>query len=253
MKIVKYKNYINESQFVVLDNNKGGNMFKIPKYGTENSISSLNSIIKKFVEDTYGKYGFVYGSGNKDIVLGDSSIINTEYISKMVNNYTIFKTVIRLNNIKDGDSFYRFMLSNLNDIYSPNGNFFKTQSLPILINTSRRGNIFEKKAIEFFTSFAKNKGLDIIIRNPSIQEDIKGIDFIFNNKGMDYTVQVKPLVEYKYVGDEIFLKSNGSLSINTNYLILCNESECIILRNPVNDKIRISGDYFVTNQSNSLR
>ena len=94
----KYSKYIKESQVVVLNNGQGGNMFKTVKYGSKNSIAYLNSVIKRFVESVYGPYGFVYGH-NVDIILPDGRIINGEYVSKMVNNYTVFKNVIRINNI----------------------------------------------------------------------------------------------------------------------------------------------------------
>ena len=174
----KYSSYINESQVVILDDGNGGNMFKTFKYGSKNSIGYLNNIIKKFVESIYGPHGFVYGH-NVDVMLPDGRIINGEYISKMVNNYTVFKSVIRINNIKDEESFYNFMVSNLNDIYSPDGRFFTEQTLPILINTTRRGNALEKMAIGSFEEFAKSKNLHIIIKKPSTEEDIRGIDFIF--------------------------------------------------------------------------
>ena len=128
--MLNYKEYLKESQgdqVVVLDNGQGGNMFKTVKYGSKNSIAYLNSVIKKFVESVYGPAGFVYLK-NTDIFI-DNKIINGEYISKMVNNYTIFKNVIRINNIKDEESFYNFMLSNLNDIYSPNGKFFSEEGI----------------------------------------------------------------------------------------------------------------------------
>ena len=73
------------------------------KYGAK-SISSLNNQIKGYIESVYGKYGFIYQGGNKDIDI-DGFILNTEYIDKMVNNYTIFKKIIELNGLKDEDEF----------------------------------------------------------------------------------------------------------------------------------------------------
>lgn len=248
--MLKYSKFIKESQTVVLNNGQGGNMFKTVKYGSKNSIAYLNGIIKKFVESVYGPYGFVYGH-NVDIKI-DGKVISGEYISKMVNNYTVFKAVIRINNIKDEESFYRFMLSNLNDIYSPSGKFFSEQTLPALINTTRKGNNLERMAKESFLKYAKDKGIDISIQNPSVEEDIRGIDFKFTSNGKTFTVQVKPFSAYKYVEDEIHIKSDGSLSVDTNYLILCDGKNSIKIRNTKTNPISISGDVFISKKSNLL-
>lgn len=247
----KYSEYIKESQVVVLNDGQGGNMFKTVKYGSKNSIAYLNSVIKRFVESVYAPHGFIYGH-NIDVILPDGKIINGEYISKMVNNYTIFKNVIRINNIKDEESFYSFMLSNLNDIYSPDGRFFIEQTLPILINTTRRGNVLEQMVINDFDKFAKSKNINIIIKRPSTEEDIRGVDFIFHTNNRDYTVQVKPFTDYKYIGDKIYIKSEGSLSVGTNYLILCDGKDFIRLRNTQTNPIKIKGDVFISSKSNLL-
>jgi len=248
--MLNYKEYLNESQTVVLNNGQGGNMFKTVKYGSKNSIAYLNGVIKKFVESVYGPSGFVYGH-NVDINI-EGKVISGEYISKMVNNYTVFKAVIRVNNIKDEESFYRFMLSNLNDIYSPNGKFFSDQTLPALINTTRKGNKLEKMAKDSFLKYAQDKNIDINILNPTVEEDIRGIDFKFISNGKTFTVQVKPFSAYKYVEDSIHVKSDGSLSVDTNYLILTDGKNCIKIRNTKTHPITISGDVFISKKSNLL-
>jgi len=249
--INKFYNFIKEnSQSVVLDNGRGGNLIKNNKY-SDKSIANLNSVIKRFVESVYGPYGFIYGK-NDDIIVKDK-IINGEYISKMVNNYTVFKAVIRVNNLRDEDSFYNFMMNNLNDIYGPNGKFFLDQTMPILINTTRKGNIGEIKCKEEFNSYAKSKNKSISIQNPTIEEDIRGVDFIFISNGKKYTVQVKPFTKYKSNDEKIWVKSQGSLSVDTDYLMLFNDSSYIILRNPVNDRISIQGDVFITSSSNIVK
>jgi hypothetical protein len=251
--MLNYKEYLKESQdnqVVVLDDGQGGNMFKTVKNGSKNSIAYLNAVIKRFIESVYGSSGFVYGK-HTDIFI-DNKIINGEYISKMVNNYTIFKNVIRINNIKEEESFYNFMLSNLNNIYSPNGKFFLEQSLPILINTTRRGNVLEKMAKESFLKYSKEKDIEITIQNPSVDEDINGVDFKFLSNGRSFTVQVKPFTDYKYIGDKIFIKTEGSLSLNTNYLILCDGKNCIKLRNTPSNPVKIKGNTFISSKSNLL-
>lgn len=232
-------------------------MIKTYKYGNKKSIAYLNGVIKRFIEKIYGPYGFVYPSDrsniqNYDIKVGDQ-IINTEYIGKMVNNYTVFKAVIRINNLRDEDSFYNFMMNNLNEIYHFSGRFFKEQTLPILINTTRRGNVIEQKSKEAFDEYAQSRGINIVTSNPTIEEDVRGIDFKFQHNGKTFTVQVKPFTKYKVDDDNVWVKSNGSLSVDTHYLILSDMKNFIILKNPKNDPIQIKGDVFQTTRKNLLQ
>ena len=248
----KFTEYIKESsQFVLLDNGRGGNLIKTSKYGSRNSISYINNIIKNYIDKVYGPFGFVYGKNDIDLNV-NGQIINTEYISKMVNNYTVFKSIIRNFNIKDEDSLYNVIENNIDDIYGYKGSFFRKETLPILINTTRKGNVLEKLAKESFLSYANSKNIDITIQNPTIDEDVNGIDFKFTHNSNTYTVQVKPFTEYKYVEDNIQIKSNGSLSIDTNYLILCDGTNCIKLKNTKKNPILISGDIFISKRSNIL-
>jgi len=181
--IKKYSNYINEAvQTAYLNDNQGGTGFYTNKYGP-NSLATLNSDILEYITDIYKVYGFIYQSGNKDIDV-NGKLINTEYIDKMVNNYTIFKTFIRENSIKNETDFYSLIRSKFDDVYNYNGSFFNRQTLPILINTTRKGNVNEIKCKQKFADFAKSKNLNIVITDPTVAEDVKGIDakFIHNNR-----------------------------------------------------------------------
>jgi len=250
--IKKYSNYIKESaQTVYLNDNKDGPGFYTNKYGP-NSIATLNSDILQYITDIYKEYGFSYQGGNKDIDV-NGILINTEYIDKMVNNYTIFKTFIRENDIKNEIDFYRLIRSKFYDVYNYNGDFFNRQTLPILINTTRKGNINEAKCKQKFTDYAKSKGLNIVVVNPTIEEDVKGIDGKFNHNGVQFTIQIKPFSEYKIIGDKLYAKSAGSLSIGSvNYLILYSDKEYIIISNKKLDPIAIKGQVFKANLSNVL-
>ena len=249
--IKKYSSYINESQTVFLNDNKGGRGFITNKYGP-NSIASLNSEILDYITKIYGPYGFSYQSGNKDIDV-NGRLINTEYIDKMVNNYTIFKTFIRENNIQDDITFYRLIKSSFDDIYHYDGSFFTRQTLPILINTTRKGNVNEIKCKQKFTDYAKSKGLNIVIVDPTIDEDVKGIDAKFNHNGGEFTIQIKPFNEYKIIDNKLYAKSAGSLSVGSvNYLMLYSDEEFIIMKNKKLDPIRIKGEVFITDLSNVL-
>lgn len=249
--IKKYSSYINESQTVFLNDNQGGSGFITNKYGP-NSIASLNSEILDYITKIYGTYGFSYQSGNKDIDV-NGILINTEYIDKMVNNYTIFKTFIRENSIQDAITFYRLIKSSFDDIYHYNGSFFTRQTLPILINTTRKGNVNEIKCKQKFIEYAKSKGLNIVIVDPTIDEDVKGIDAKFNHNGGEFTIQIKPFNEYKIIDNKLYAKSAGSLSVGSvNYLMLYSDTEYIIIKNKKLDPIRIKGEVFITDLSNVL-
>jgi len=249
--IKRYSSYINESQTVFLNDNQGGSGFITNKYGP-NSIASLNSEILDYITKIYGPYGFSYQSGNKDIDV-NGILINTEYIDKMVNNYTIFKTFIRENSIQDAITFYRLIKSSFDDIYHYNGSFFTRQTLPILINTTRKGNVNEIKCKQKFIEYAKSKGLNIVIVDPTIDEDVKGIDAKFNHNGGEFTIQIKPFNEYKIIDNKLYAKSAGSLSVGSvNYLMLYSDTEYIIIKNKKLDPIRIKGEVFITDLSNVL-
>lgn len=274
--IVKFNQFIKENQTVILDNGQGGNAFQTQKGGSKKSIAYLNAVIKSFIEKVYGEFGFKYPNDPNFIHFDmniNGRIINTEYVAKMVNNYTIFRKVIRVFNLRDEDSFYHFMKNNLNNIYHYNGEFFRRESLPILINTTRKGNEAERKSKEIFNNYAINNKIQIIIQDPTLEEDIKGVDFKFLHNGKSFTVQVKPYKDYEITSDSdlpvgfsdiskkritdisqlIKVKSPGSLSLDTNYLVLYNNSNYIILKNPSNNRIKIVGDEFITDKSNILQ
>lgn len=246
----KYSTLIKESdQTVILDDGRGGNSFEIKKYG-EGSISIINKVIFNYIKKVYGTFGFRY-SENIDMNI-HGLMINSEYISKMVNNYTIFKSIIRNYKINDSSSLYNCITSNIDDIYGYKGDFFKKETLPILINTIRKGNLNEKEARIIFSEYSKSKNLPIIILDPTIEEDISGIDAKFLYNGKMLTIQIKPMTGFEYIDDKISIKSQGSLSLNTNYLIVFNSGKYIILKNPNSNRIEVMGDRFITSKNNIL-
>ena len=254
--IKKYSNYINEAtQTAYLNDNQGGKGFYTNKYGP-NSIANLNQKIYNYINTVYGPFGFVYPRGvvsaNQDINV-NGELMSTEYISKMVNNYTIFKTFIRENNINNEFDFYRLLESSFDDVYHYNGDFFKRQSLPILINTTRKGNVNEIRCKQKFTEYAKSKNLNIVIVDPTVSEDINGIDGKFNHNGDEFTIQIKPFNEYKIIGSKLYAKSAGSLSVGSvNYLMLYSDTEYIIIKNKKLDPITIKGEVFISNLSSVI-
>jgi hypothetical protein len=105
-------------------------------------------------------------------------------------------------------------------IYHWKGKYFLTYVLPILIATSR-GNDGEINSLRFFVE-ELNKKMNIIVDiiSPTIQEDVSGIDakFMWNNK--ELTIQVKPFTRIVKSDESVRAYSQGSLSLNTDYLIL---------------------------------
>lgn len=255
--IKRYSNYINEAddQIVYLDDNQRGPGFYTNKYGP-NSIANLNQKIYNYIHQVYGPLGFAYprsgSTANYDVTV-NGELISGEYISKMVNNYTIFKTFIRENKIKDENTFYSLLESKFDDVYHYNGSFFKRQTLPILINTTRKGNVNEIKCKQKFIEYAKSKNLNIVITDPTVIEDVYGIDAKFMHNGREFTIQIKPFSQYKTIGDKLYAKSAGSLSVGSvNYLMLYSDTEYLIIRNISNSPITIKGDVFIAPLSNVI-
>ena len=218
------------------------------KYGIK-SINTLNTKIKAYLDNTYSKYGYSYGFENKDIDI-DGFVINTEYLNKMVNNYTVFKKLIDMNNITNEDDFYRFMESNLYEIYNTKGKYFNIVTLPIVISTTRKGNIGEQKSLDFFKQvILDKKNVNITMEKPTLQEDIKGIDGKFNWGGKVVTIQVKPYDSYVIDNGIMKVYSQGSLSLNTDYLILYKDDSFIIVKGK---DVTITGNHFNFNSNNII-
>lgn len=222
------------------------------KYGAPNSINWLNQIILKYTTSVYGPFGYSYGSGNKDIDVS-GRVINTEYIDKMVNNYTVFKAIIADQSINSEAGFYSYMVANLFDVYHYDGTHFNSITLPALINTTRKGNVAEKTALDWFKSQMFSKGVTVNIVPPTILEDTKGIDGKFAWNGRDITIQVKPYTAAIARDGIVHASSPGSLSVriigedkNVDYLIIYKISEhgtdmiCVRGRD-----VQISGNSFV--------
>jgi hypothetical protein len=169
----------------------------------------------------------------------------------MVNNYTIFKSIIKENFIKTEEAFYHYMANNLPAIYHWKGKYFKRVTLPILINTSKRGNVGERQSLDFFKKALKEKGIDINYIKPTVDEDISGIDGKFVWKGKTVTIQVKPY-DRATIGAttrKVKIHSQGSLSLNTDYLIVYKGQSFIAVRGK---DIEIEGNYFTLQEDKIL-
>lgn len=218
------------------------------KYGQSKSISWLNNQIAQYTAKVYGPHGYNRNVENTDVNI-NGTIINSEYIRMMVNNYTVFKKIIFLNKIKTEDEFYSFMIEHLEDIYHYDGKYFNTVTLPIIINTSRKGNRGEQNSLRFFEDAIFNKtNIKITVQEPTLAEDISGIDGKFMWNGKEVTIQVKPYTTASISKSTrlVTIHSQGSLSLNTTYLIVYNGSRFIAIKGK---DVEIKGNTFVFPES----
>lgn len=225
------------------------------KYGPK-SIGNLNYIIKDYLLKIYTPFGFndplKKGSYEVDLNI-NGEIINSSYISKLCNNYNLFKLIIRKKRIKTEDEFYNYIENNLEEIYHYDSDFFKKNSLPTVIKNSTRGNIGEEKSLKFFEyEILRKTQVDIKVIKPSLSEDLGGIDGKFLWKGKMLTIQVKPFEKYIENSEIIKVYSPGSLSLNTDYLILYRSNSLIkyiIIRS---SDVKISGNNFIFNKESII-
>jgi hypothetical protein len=204
------------------------------KYGSTNSINWLNQLILKYTSSIYGPFGYSYMGGNKDINVS-GRMINTEYIDKMVNNYTIFKAVIESQSINTEAGFYNYMVANMFDVYHYNGSHFDAITLPVLVATTRKGNKGERACLDRFKSELLSKNVTANILAPTLIEDGQGIDGKFSWNGRDITIQVKPYTSAVTDNGIVRAYSPGSLSVgiigtgkNVDYLIIYKMSKDLV-------------------------
>jgi len=246
--------------FKLFEAYNGNSIVRLSRYPNsieikQSELSALNSIIKKYLDSIYTQYGYSYGNNKNIYIFGD--IIDTEYISKMVNNRLIFSKLIERNNITTKDEFVNYVKNNLFNLYNIRGKDFSTNMM-LLGGTIKKGKRGEEYSLEYFTDFLyKTKGRVINIQKPTnVREDIEGIDgkFMWNDKLI--TLQVKPFISYNVTNGYIEIISEGSLSFSTIYLVLYKENrnkanEFIILSNGINcDQIESSNGVYKTEIKN---
>jgi len=237
----KFKEFIVESSVKWVNLNG----VYIRKHGGFPSISYLNSKIAEYIENVYSKYGFVK---NINPILKVKGVeINIQF---MINNYLIFKKFIDYNNIKNASDFVNELINNFDNVYHYDGEFFNKNTKWILKNTRKSGLNAEKIAFKKFEDFSKSKGLDMEIKVPTTDEDIGGTDGYFEYKGKKYTIQVKPFSSLIDMENYIKAESDGSLSLNTDFLILYKGDKHIFVKNKEKDPIRIKSKFFIFNKNN---
>jgi len=219
-------------------------------------ITNLNNIVSRYIESVYGPYGYRYLSDK--IINVSGKAIDTEYIGKMVNNIKIYSNIIKSNNLKTKDEFINFVKNNLFDIYHFDGIYFD-KNMEILDGTIKKGKRGESKSLEYLANTLISKGVtNFEIKTPDKYQDNKGYDGYLIYKGKTRTIQVKPYTTCEINNNKINIKSEGSLTFGTNYLVLYKEKtkkgektyEFIILDNIKGEKIVVDGNLYICTPKN---
>ena len=243
MKIIKeYSNFKKWNVTPITMNLPGG----IKVYFDSDKVKEIRKEIKDYL---FTIPEFDLYSENRDIVVSGKTI-NSEFISKLPNNisvlYGIWNIAKRLGHIIDNaDDFILWISSNLEDLFNPSGKYF--DEIYIRLNKATDiGRSKELDAKDFFTSYAKDNGLNITILSPSTTEEdsLGGIDYYFIHNGKKATIQVKTLdsmTQELYNNEKCYVAKIGGdfTDIKTNYLILMSKKEgypSYIFRNVKDDK-----------------
>lgn len=190
----------------------------------------INNMIRNLLRNIYPNLDDV-----SNFVANDR-IIQTEYLKKAVNNYLLLKKIVSdpdrriVTNINTKEDLFNFISDNAHDLFHYDGKYFNAV-YNLLENTSKKGKKFEDVAFKEFEEMGRKKGMVVKIEDPSIKEDINGIDGIFWINKKRYTIQVKPLVSIIDKGDTYDVKCEGALkNLTTDYLITINNKEVWIFR-----------------------
>lgn len=192
-------------------------------------IDCIKLILEEYYKDWAPKVGLVKEIGGK--------IVNYEYLSKWRNNRLFREVITKDFNIpKEPNALIEFLNQNKYDIFNVNGKYYD-KYYRLLENTSLSGKKIEIIAKTIFEEFCKSKEKTVIIQEPTIEQDVKGIDSIFVIGGRPCTVQIKTLSSVKSKTPEyIELVSAGDVrKIVTDYLIVANDVQCYIIRVPLKE------------------
>jgi hypothetical protein len=237
---IGFKNF-DPDQVVVIGQYQNGEITDELFRTTAGLINEINQGIKDETNKWYGTFGYKYSLDKEafDIKIGEG-VINTEYLMKMVNNRTVFYRICKNEKITNSDDFLNFMkdFSNLEKYYHYKGVFFK-EVLEILIAATRKGNKGERAALNYFRWLMKVKGPEVTIYKPTLREDVRGIDgkFKFENSEIEKTIQVKPYENFSIDNRVGTATSNGSLSMNTDILILYKGIGTKVVRNSSDEEV----------------
>jgi len=245
-------------------------------------FTKIKNMVSHYVYRVYQTHGYSNNIEDKLLEIG-GFYYHTEYINKFTNNRKVYENMMKINDIRDKESFIRFLrYGELFNQYHYSGKMFfnNYHTVEECSTKGTRAEIYARGNFELYINdkCKKLKNIDDEknnITNPNknitdlikvnfpknAKEDFNGIDgsFTFNNQ--IFTVQVKPFLHKKENGDNIEINSNGSMTFNTHYLVLYKETcinkkftyDIIILQNGYNkDKIKIDGNNYITNKRNQV-
>lgn len=249
--------YNNLDEIILLRNNDRDVILKIER----NEISKLNRILIDFLNINYKKYGFIYGQQNKTIEV-DNLVIYPEYISKFVNNKTLFGIIAEKYNLKTVEEFTSYIKNNLSRLYDIDGVDFQ-DNYDITKKTTLKGRRGENACKKNFEKMLyEEHGQEYKIESPSTSEDIEGIDGKFMFMRTLVKIQIKPYTRYIKKEGKIFIYSRGSMCFNTHYLLLYKETrgykgysyDFITLKNnKTRDNITYDKGVYVTDIANIVK
>ena len=212
----------------------------------------------KIISDAIHTY-YNFDRNDNRIIEVDGMKLNTEYLSKAINNRTLLKKIIFdpngeiISNIKNKADLFSFVENNLYDLFSPKGKYFKNVYY-LLSNTSVKGKRVENAAFQKFEEVAKGKGLNIKVEEPTTQEDLGGLDGYFIHNGKRFTIQVKPLHKietYKKDTTKYIVFCDGVLkTLTTDYLIVSNDRNVWIFRSK---DVLVNPSFFLIPKTNLVR
>lgn len=243
-------NYNNLNETILLRNSDRDIILRINK----SEITKLNSIIIDFLNSNYKKYGFTYGEDNKKIEI-ENVLLHTEYLSKFVNNKTLFGKIAEKYKLKTIEEFTSYIKNNLSRLYDFDGVDFQ-DNYDLIKRTALKGKRGENACKKQFEKMLFDKyGVEYKIETSNTLDDISGLDGKFDFNGDSVTLQIKPFTSYLKKDGKIIVYSRGSMSFNTNYLLLYKESrtygkyyyDYIFLKNGKNfDKIKYDDGKYET-------
>jgi hypothetical protein len=186
-------------------------------------ISKLNYTIIKFLNSNYNKYGFNYGDENKEIEI-ENVILHTEYLSKFVNNRTLFGKIIEKYKLKNVEEFISYIKNNLSRLYDFDGADFQ-DNYDLVKNTALKGKRGENACKKKFEKMLFDEyNIEYKIKTSNTSDDISGLDGEFDFNGIPVTLQIKPFTKSIKKNGKIIVYSNGAMNFNTNYLLLYRET-----------------------------
>lgn len=240
---------------------------KILEYADYNSLSLPKGIVLtnddrmkicNIIDKSIHAYYDFDKNINKEIIV-DGIKLNTEYLSKAVNNRTLLKKIVydASHEIESGvrtkEELFLFIRNNLFNLFNVKGKWFK-YVYKLLSSTSKKGDELEDIAFQKFEELSKLKGIDIEIKGPTIDEDKHGIDGIFFYNSRRCTIQVKPLFkmeDYKKDPTKYIVFCDGVLKgLTTDYLIVIKDNDVKIFRSK---GIQVNPSFFIIPKENLIR